>query len=278
MHPAGVVPGIQSEAAQHEFSIAPESVEEIVMPSRALTGIERLEIYANAYYARLLECLREEFPGVRHAAGDAAFDAFAMGYLQECPSTSYTLSQLGGGFPKYLAATRPGRTLCDDDEPFAAWTEFLVDLATLERVYSEVFDGPGIEGQTLMDAAELAAISPDGWVNARLVPVCCLRLIPLRFPVHEYLAALKLKQEPSLPQPAETYLAVTRRDYVIRRIPLARPQFGLLTALVNGTPVGDAITQVAQEFGGRMDELTGSLRHWFTDWSAAGFFQSIVRS
>src|SRR5258708_5593053 len=86
-----------------------------------------------------------------------------------------------------------------------------VTPATVERVYSEVFDGTGVEGQTLLGAGEMAAISPDDWVDARLVPVCCLRLIPLRFPAHEYLAALKLKQQPSSPQPVETYLAMTRR-------------------------------------------------------------------
>lgn len=278
MHPAGVVPGIQSEIARHECPVEPEQVDEVVMSSRALTGIQRLEIYANAYYARLLECLREEFPGVRHAAGDEAFDAFAFGYLQERPSTSYTLSQLGAGFPEYLAATHPERAPGEDDESFATWSEFLVELTTLERVYSEVFDGPGVEGQTLLDAAELAAISPEDWAKARLIPVCCLRLIELRFPAHEYLTALKLNQEPSPPLPVETYLAVMRRDYVIRRIPLSRLQFTMLAALANGIPVGKAITQVAQEFDGRVDELAGSLRNWFAEWTAAGFFQSIARS
>lgn len=276
MHPAGVVPGIQSETARREFSVAPEQVEEVVTPSRALTGVERLEIYA--YYARLLECLREEFPGVRHAAGDEAFDAFAIGYLQERPSTSYTLSQLGASFPKYLAATRPERAPGEDDESFATWSEFLVELATLERVYSEIFDGPGVEGQKLLNPGELAAISSDDWIQARLVPVCCLRLIELRFPVHNYLAALKLKEEPSLPQPVETYLAVTRHDYSIRRIPLSRPQFRLLAALASGMPVGNAIAQAAQESDGSVDEFAGSLRNWFAGWTAEGFFQSIARS
>ena len=54
--------------------------------SRALASDARLEIYVDAYYERLMECLREEFAATRHAVGDELFDALAFGYLQHYPS------------------------------------------------------------------------------------------------------------------------------------------------------------------------------------------------
>ena len=77
--------------------------------SKRRTSVERLEVYANAYYARLLECLRDEFPALLHAVGEEVFDGLAFGYLQAYPSTSYTLSNLSRNFARFLEETRPPR-------------------------------------------------------------------------------------------------------------------------------------------------------------------------
>src|SRR5258707_9350668 len=144
MNPVGVAEGIASPEARSHINVGPDEAEAVVTRSRALSALERLAIYSYAYYARLLECLREEFPVLKHALGEEVFDAFAVGYLEKYPSRSYTLFQLGVNFPRFLAETRPDR---EADEGVAAeWPDFLIDLATLERTFSEVFDGPGVEG------------------------------------------------------------------------------------------------------------------------------------
>lgn len=276
MHPGGVLPGISSEDARLQIAVSPAQVDHVITRSHSLTSIERLEIYANAYYARLLECLHEEFPALVHAVGEEAFDALAIGYLQNYPSTSYTLAQVGSSFPKYLAETRPASGT--GGQGFEEWTDFLIDLSSLERLYGEVFDGPGVEGLGLLDAMQLAAIPLGRWPAARLVPACCLKLVNLRFPVHEYITAVRFKEDPPPPKPADTYLAVTRRDYVIRRTPLSAPQYWLFNALVNGATIGEVIGQAAQLFDGDATGLADSLRNWFADWAAAGFFQSVELS
>src|SRR6516225_11362495 len=107
MHPAGVAEGIASAEARGHIDVGPDEAESVVTRSRALTALDRLAIYGYAYYARLLECLREEFPVLKHALGAEVFDAFAAEYLQQYPSRSYTLLQLGANFPRFLAETRP---------------------------------------------------------------------------------------------------------------------------------------------------------------------------
>ena len=71
------------------------------------TSVERLEIYAGAYYARLLECLRAEYPIMAEAMGTELFDEFAVEYLQRYPSHSYTLNDLGGQFRKVSGGDPP---------------------------------------------------------------------------------------------------------------------------------------------------------------------------
>jgi hypothetical protein len=179
-------------------------------------------------------------------------------------------------FAQYLEETRP----TDEDEPGTgpSWPEFLIDLVRLERCYSDVFDGPGAERMSLLDSAALKGLSPEAWMQARLVTVPCLRLLSLRFPVHEYATAVREKQDPDLPEPTPTWLAVSRINYVVRRWTLSPVQFELVAALIEGQTVGAAIERAATlavASGESVERLAENLRDWFAEWSSAGFFQAI---
>lgn len=133
-HPNGVTAGIVD--AQQAISLTPDQIESVVPASTQLDAISKIEVYGNAYYARLIECLGEEFPAVKAALTANTFDSFAFSYLQQFPSTSYTLSDLGGNFAEFLDRTKP------TDAEEHGWANFLIDLARLEWHYSEIFNGP----------------------------------------------------------------------------------------------------------------------------------------
>lgn len=281
MHPGGVGEGIESEAAQQEVTLTPDEVERLILPSRQLSSLERLGIYANAYYARLIECFHEEFPALLHALGEETFDAFVFGYLQSYPSRSYTLAQLSADFPSFLAQTRPaddatggGDSDVGQDTAESDWADFLVDLATLERAYSEVFDGPGDEHEPGLDVHALAAIAPDRLADVVLLPAASLRLLTLRSPVHEYISGIRHHADP-LPPPAQpTWLALWRRDYTVRREAITECQHALLEAILAGRPLGEAIAAAAN-VADDPDSLAGQLNAWFSHWTTAGFFRGV---
>jgi hypothetical protein len=269
MHPDGVAKGVASAAARQVLNINLGEVDKLLSRSRALTALERLQIYGSAYFARLLECLREEYPVLAHALGEETFDAFAFAYLQKHPSRSYTLHQLGAAFPRFLAETRPE---CSEE----TWPDFLIDLATLEWSFNEVFDGPGAEGEALLDSAQLLAIPPERWADTRLVPVPSLRMLALRFPVHRYYSAVRKQEKVDPPEPAEIFLAITRRDYVVRHYPLERTAYALLQQMLAGRCVGEAIGALAGslvDIGD--DQLALRLQEWFRNWTAEGFFRGV---
>lgn len=273
-HPLGMAAGIESDAARAEIDINAEELESVIGRSKALDSLQRLEVYGNAYYARLLECLREEFSAVVHAVEEETFDSFSFEYLQAYPSRSYTLGNLGARFADFLAETRPAREPQDGDEP--DWADFLIDLARLERLYAEVFDGLGIEDVAELTADDFRSIPPDVWPDVKLIPAPCLRLIELQFPVHEYITALRENREPEIPAAEPTWLAVTRRNYVVRRMPVSQPQFTLLSALADGAPVGEAIERMADSHQDLdTDQLANDLQEWFRDWSSARLFSRI---
>jgi hypothetical protein len=205
---------------------------------------------------------------LRHALGDGAFAAFAAEYLHTHPPRTYTLFALGTRFPDFLRATRPP----PDDDAQPDWADFLIDLAGLERLFNTVFDGPGAEGQPPLGLPDLAEVNPDRLLECRFEPVPCLRLLALRFPVHTYLTAVRRKEEPTPPDPADTFLAVSRWRYVVKHYELSRPAHRLLRALVNGNTLGGALEAAMAEPDAPSDTDLGG---WFRDWAARGFFRTV---
>lgn len=269
MHPHGAEAGVQAPRSRQVMNVSVDAVEQIICRSVAQSSVERLQVYANAYYARLLEVLASEYPALAHALGPELFQEFAWGYVQECPSESYTLHDFGRRFPEYLSRTRPERAT-ESAEP--DWADFLTDLALLERTYSEVFDGPGVEGQLLLDREALSRIESQHWPDVRLVPVPCLKLLHLRFPAHEYVTAVRRRETPEIPHPAPVWLVVTRRDFVVRRVAVSDVEFAALAVLVSGGTIVESLSAGHARWGGDVEQLAAEVQRWFREWSAAGYF------
>jgi hypothetical protein len=274
-HPDGVAGGVEAEEAQRMMRLRRSELEKVIRRSKNLSAEERLGIYANAYYARLLECLRESFPVLCKALGRELFDEFAFDYLQRYPSSSYTLSRLGDRFADFLEETRPDRS-ASGATPAVDWPDFLIDLARLEWTIEQVFDGPGVEGQALLSAADLRGMDPARFGEARLRPVVCLTLLTFKFPVNDYYTAARRLGEgaeaPDTPAPGAQYLALTRRDYVVRRIVLSAAQHALLTGLKEGRQVNESIALAAERWAGDEAAFAAAIGEWFGEWSAAGLF------
>jgi hypothetical protein len=290
-HPEGVETGAQSDEAQRLISLQPYGLEQIITRSRALTAAERLAIYANAYYSRLLECLGEVFPMLKRTLGDEGFDSLCFGYLQVYPSKSYTLNELGRHFKGYLQETRPAAEPLETDTADSTasascevalgdWPGFLIDLVRLEWAIYEVFDGPGTEGCPLLSAEKLAGVSPRQWASMKLKPVVCLQLLKTKFPVNDYFTALRRAKpgaDVAIPGPAESFVALTRREFIVRRHPVSELQFNLLTALQQGRTVAEAIESSVSPEEKDLETLANQLQAWFAGWTRNGFFEAIYQ-
>jgi Putative DNA-binding domain len=312
-HPGGVEEGVASPGARQLVRLDRGQLEAMVRRSSRLTAEERLSIYANAYYARLLECLGDCLPVLKRVVGAPVFDAFAFDYLQRYPSRSYTLDRLAENFPRFLQETRP-----DDAKPIGAaepgWPDFLIDLATFEWSIAKVFDGPGAEGQALLTAADLAALLGGGagdavggagaaggvatdpaaaarFAASRLVPVPCLRLLSLRFPINAFYSAALAAPDAggaagesdgdgesglAIPDPQPEHVALSRTDYVVRRYALTPFEHGLLAALAAGQSVGEAIAAAATASELPDAALAAELNAAFRRFTAAGLFCSLT--
>lgn len=262
----GVAAGAETAACESRNSeSAPLS--RVVHETTEWRAEDRLQVYWNAYLIRLQACLRAEFPTLHSTLGDEAFDEFAAGYLQTHPSTSYTLGRFGSRLSEYLAATRPRRATNEPD-----WADFLIDLAAFEWTLSEVFDGPGIEHVPPLAVPNLAELAPDELLQLRFETAPCLRLCLSRFPVHAFHTQARAGHAPVVPPAQRTYLAVTRRNFVVQHYELCAAECRVLERLVLGCTLGESLASLDSEAG----DAAMQLAEWFQRWSHAGFFTRIL--
>lgn len=276
-HPDGVLSGADGEAARDLIDVGRGNLESVVTRSRSLEASDRLAIYANAYYARLIECIGDVFPVLKRVLGEEVFDSFAFDYLQSYPSKRYTLNDLGDQFVHFLRRTRPDP---DQEKDGADWADLLIDLATLEWTIYEVFDGPGIERDPILEADDVAGVDPEAWLGMRLQTVPCLQLVVVDYPVNEFYTAVRSTEdelEIPFPDPMPTHVAISRRDYIVRRYDLTHPQYELLRVLQQGGTIGQALEACATATPAEeLDQLVDDVRQWFRNWTAERcFFQAI---
>ena len=277
MHPGGLAEGMASEEAAGHLPLAIDELEQVITRSRALESAERLEIYVTAYRMRLMECLRAEYSATRQAVGDELFDALLYGYLQQHPSTSYTLGRLGAKFADFLAVTPVHRHAAPAGDQ-ASWVPFVIELARWERLVAEVFDGPGSEEAPGLCPEGVARLQSEDWASLRLVPAPDLRLATFSHGVHQYWRASRSGGVPIPPSSEMTRLAVHRVDYSVVEHEQTAEQYALLDTICSGKSLTASIETVALQLPRPTDSLNRKMHDWFADWSRLGFFCDAVQA
>jgi hypothetical protein len=258
-----VHPGKTPEAlasAETASLVAPERLGDVVLPSATLDPSERVGIYHDMYILRMEEALESDYPGLSHFLGPKRWRRLVRGYLEAHPSRSYTLNVLGRELPGFVFTA-----------PRISYAGFCRDLARLEWAITEAFDAA--ETPILSEAA-LAAVPPDAWEGARLVPTAAFRLLALDYNAGSYLDSVKGDEhDHPLPRRRPSWVAVCRRDYSVYRLPLTRPSFRLLSALAEGRPVGEAVEECLSR--SRPRPTGDQIFAWFREWAQLGVFQAV---
>lgn len=215
-------------------------------------------IYADAYLARLVEALAEDFPAVSRLLGRRGFHAMCRGYLQRFPSRSRSLNPLGRGLPEVLS-----------DRPAAR------DLARVEVAMGEVFDAEAAEPLRPSDFAKMA---PATLAGARLKFVPAFRLLELAHAANPYIDAVRQGREtsPRLKR-VRSWMAVYRKEFQVWRVDLKESAHAALSALHRGRTVSQAVAAAARFWTGTPEGLQAQIRRWFGEWVSEGFFLRVGR-
>lgn len=234
----------------------PLPIEHCLTDGPSSTAAERLAIYRDGYFARLVECLADDYPALRHCLGEQAFESLARAYIGAFPSRSPSLNAYGSRMAAFC------RTRAETWAPFAA------DLARLEWALVEVIHAPSAPG---LGADELSRIPADRWRTARLTPSPTLRLLDFDYPVNDYFQAFRDGAALGIPDRRPTSTVVYRRGLAIDRMSLERRAALLLEDLLSGSTLESAVAELERRSSDRSD-IAEKLPAWLGSWVAHGFF------
>jgi hypothetical protein len=218
---------------------------ELVHGDRAIPPAARVAVYANAFFARLHGCLREDFGALARALGPAAFHDLVKTYLMVHPPRHPSLRHAGAHLADHLSA-----------EPFAEIfsrrCSYAADLARLEWAIAEVFYAADVKP---LARGDLAAIAPGGFAALRFEMAPALRLLACGWPVHRVRERFEREDDgaawdaaPDL-TPEPTWLCVFRPAEQVRYRALDRLEHTALAAACAGEPFDAICERLVAEVG-----------------------------
>lgn len=130
-----------------------EAFEHVFEGTKDFGRAERVDVYADAYFYRLLSALRDMFPRLAQLTGDVAFHNLVTDYVLAVSSTSPDLRRAGDELPTFLRSHELARR-----------APFVGDVAELELRLNHALDCPD---DARLTERELANIPADSWPGLR---------------------------------------------------------------------------------------------------------------
>lgn len=185
----------------------------------SVSAVERLEVYANMYFFRLLDNLGLDFPAVARSVGPAAFHNLITDYLHAHPSSGPSVRNVGRCLPRFLR----------EHNEHPPW---LAELAALEWTRLDVSDR---EDERVLTLDDLQRAASEGFASLQLHIITAHQPLPVRHAIEPLWRASQ--RDESMPAPradARTLLVWRQPDTSIHHRPLDEDELELLPQLREG--------------------------------------------
>lgn len=236
---------------------------EVIEEAAPLPKKDRLDVYANAYFYRLLESLAADFKTVHRVLGEEKFHDLVAHYLMRFPSNSPNIGDLGEAFPGFIKGY-----------PLLQQFPFLHELATLERAIMECLFTHHLPA---LDVSSFQAKSEEEWASARFVLDPAVRLMSVQWPVDMLWKSREQPQPlelPNAPDLAPRHLLLYRDDNWVDVSTLEVLPWTALLMLQSGMPLGAVCETLSKQWNRPLEALP--VKEWFSSWVATGLVRNIL--
>lgn len=246
--PSGV-----GEGLAHEKSLGDSGLARVIAGDNRLSAEERVDIYANMYFYRILDVLEEDFPATRAVLGSERFHNLVTGYLIEYPPAHFSISHAGDHLANFLC-----------DHPLREEFPFLENLARLERALIDVFHAADARP---LDAEQMRALAPEDWPALKLKLHPAHQILDLQWNVATILEAVEQGAPPSSPAGQDLSILVWRNRNRVYYRAIDAIERDLLAMISNGTTCADICDAIASNMdaGDAAAAINQRLESWLRD-------------
>lgn len=191
---------------------------------------ERLDIYAEGYFSRILDSMKETFSKTRKAVGDETFTLLVADYLKAFPSKFTSIDEMGCNFPKFISEFKAIKL---DD--------WIFDLAHFEWSWMESFYAEDVKIQ-------------DGWQNelaknndSTLLIHPSVRLLHSQWPILRLIQLLDSDEDlviGDFSKKSENAMIIYRTSGEISYEEISLPCFKILQKLKNENSLNETLSQI----------------------------------
>ncbi|MGZ5280551.1 MAG: HvfC/BufC family peptide modification chaperone [Pseudobdellovibrionaceae bacterium] len=214
----------------------------------AKSALQRLDVYAEAYFLRILDALREDFPRTVSILGESFFKNLIATYLKEHPSKTYNINEVGEHLPVFASQL----AFCDE-------FPFLPSLMELEWQINRQTWLPSPPSQTRVS---LEALGNANLEALFIVLNPSLQILMSSWPLDEMWTPLTEKN--FLPLGSETDFILFRNSLGPQIQRLSKPQIVVLNLILEKNAFAD-IVEIYQETFPNND--VRDIITWFQNWA-----------
>lgn len=211
---------------------------------------DQLGVYVNGYRYRLYNVTAEDYPVLKHAMGKDAFEDMLWDCVNSVHSAHFNIARYSSVVPDFLAS-------------HGTATPFAIEVARIESAIAQLMDAAET---TPLTPEHLAGMSAEAVMDSTLAPRKALQLFALNYPVNAYYNAVKADENPALPEPQPSFLAVYRHDDIVWRMDLEENEYHLLRNIFSGLSIGAALEKTQNDRGLSDEALPSQLSAWFSRW------------
>ncbi len=227
----------------------------VIRGDERLSAAARVKIYADAYFYRLRDAMKEDYPAVLAVLGADDFDGLIGDYLAAYPPDRPSVFYAG----EFLADFLRGH-------PAAARFPFIADLALLERTLIEVFHGPDAPALT---QERLRAVPPSEWPAIAMRAHPTLRVVRSAWKVADVKRALDEQLKWREPDHEPSRILLWRQDDFAYYRELERAEYGAFELLAAGSNFA-AICEAIAADGAQRDDPSPAINRLLHRWLADG--------
>jgi hypothetical protein len=250
-----IAPSLRQLQRQFKVTLkseAPNTLTSLVRENQNFLATERLSVYQEAYWLRLLKSLTDDFPAVANALGKKRMQEILREFLLAFPSRSWNISEVGATLPSFLRRS------------LRRMPAYIAELAELEWIKNQVYylkESPLPRSESNADASSITEATTM-FLNTTLHLWSAPWTGLARLPSHDQKLSPRRKNKPI------TY-AVFRNSHELINCELTEFE----AQLINYLKPGRELTQVIQ-FLSEAQASAKIIAKIFEKWTASGLLHT----